>query len=92
MSDLLLIARVVERVSAANMWGIDVRSINAWLKKNVPFHAKVIQNRANVVDIGTDVKNDLGPYSEAFQEAFLGTKVTQPGMKNYLRVIFHVSR
>mgnify|MGYP003391909026 CR=1 FL=1 len=92
MDDLHIIARVVERMSASNMWGIDVRSINTWLKKNTPFHAKVIQNRANVVDIGTDVKDDLGPYSEAFQEAFPGTKVTQPGMKNYLRVVFPVSR
>ena len=92
MNDLSIIARVVERVSAANMWGIDVRAINTWLKKNVPFHTKVLQNRANVVDIGTDVKDDLGPYLEPFQKAFPGTKVTQPGMKNYLRVVFPVSR
>jgi hypothetical protein len=92
MNDLPIIARVVERISAANMWGIDIRAINAWLKKNVPFHAKVIQNRANVVDIGADVKDDLGPYSEAFQESFPGTRVTQPGMKNYLRVVFPVRR
>ena len=92
MNDLTLIARVVERVAAANMWGVDVRAINTWLKKNVTFPAKVLQNRANVVDSGTDVKNDLGPYSEAFQKAFPGTKVTQPGMKNYLRVVFPVNR
>lgn len=61
-------------------------------KKNVPFRAKVLKNQANVVDIGADVKYDLGPYSEAFQEAFPGTKVTQPGMKNYLRVVFPVTR
>jgi hypothetical protein len=92
MKDLPIIARVVKRVSDSNIWGVNVRAINAWLKKNIPFHVKVIQNRANVVDIGTDVKNDLGPYSEAFQEAFPGTKVTQPGMRNYLRVVFPVSR
>jgi hypothetical protein len=92
MNDLPIIARVVERMSTANIWGIDVRAINTWLKKNIPFHARVIQNRANVVDIGSDVKNNLEPYSEAFQGAFPGTKVTQPGMKNYLRVVFPVSR
>lgn len=92
MNDLHIIARVVASISPAKLWGIDVRAINTWLKKNLPFPAKVIQNRAKVVDIGTDVKDDLGPYSEAFQEAFPGTKVTQPGMKNYLHVVFPVSR
>lgn len=92
MDDLHIIARVVERVAAANMWGVDVRLINTWLKKNVPFPAKVIKTRATVVDIGTDVKNDLGPYSESLQGAFPGTKVTQPGMKNYLRVVFPATR
>jgi len=68
-------------------WGVDVRGINAWLKANVPFYARIVHRRGGSVDIGTDVAHDLGPYAAALGAAF-GVRVDQPGMKNYLRVQF----
>lgn len=74
--------------NAANRWGVDVRALNRWLKANAPGHARVVRHRGVHVDVGAEPGTDLRPVGAGLEQAFPGTRVDQPGFKNYLRVRF----
>lgn len=83
-----LIAEARRLLEGPDAWGVDVRVINQWLKKNLPFWAKIARNRGGVVDIGAESGKDLSTFMPLLARAFPKAKIDQPGMKNYVRMKF----
>ena len=68
---------------------LDIRKLNAWLKKNVPFYCKAVRKPHSEVVIGTDVSNNLHAFAEQIRAEFAGSIVRMDvyGLQNYITLI-----